>query len=54
MIENLMATLPPPSNEDVTLAWGGVRALDLSGFHIYAAAVRKVFIDYERLKEEKK
>ena len=54
MIENLMATLPPPSNEDVTLAWVGVRTLDLIGFHIYAAAVRKVLIDYERLKEEKK
>ena len=54
MAENFMATLPPPSNEDVVLAWGGVRALDLSGFHIYAAAVRKVLIDYERLKEEKK
>ena len=38
-----------PTKEDVTLAWGGVRALELNGLGIYAEAASKVLQAYERI-----
>lgn len=38
-----------PTKDEVTLAWGGVRALELNGFGIYAEAVSKVVQAYERI-----
>lgn len=38
-----------PTKDDVTLAWGGVRALELNGLGIYAEAVSKVVQAYERI-----
>ena len=38
-----------PTKDEVTLAWGGVRSLELNGFEIYAEAVSKVVQAYERI-----
>ena len=38
-----------PTKDEVTLAWGGVRALELNGLGIYAEAVSKVVQAYERI-----
>jgi hypothetical protein len=38
-----------PTKEDVTLSWGSVRTLELTGFQIQAEALSRVLQAYERI-----